>query len=122
MSFDIAIEPGLIRVTLSGALTAADLHGIAEAADEIERTTAPIPHRVTDMTAVTDLQVAYPDVLALAARRRALHFPNDFKSAIVVSGAAQLGIARMFQTLNDNPHITVQIFTDGADAVTWLRT
>jgi hypothetical protein len=119
--FAIAIEPGLIRVTFSGALTAEDLRGIAAAADEIEAGASPVPPRIVDMRAVTDLKVAYPDVLALAERRRARSFPNEFRSAIVVQGSSQLGIARMFQTLNDNPQIAVQIFTDPADAMAWLR-
>jgi hypothetical protein len=32
-----------------------------------------------------------------------------------------MGMARMFQTLNDNPQITIQIFEDEAAAVIWLR-
>ena len=121
MSYEIAIEPDLIRLTLSGELTGQDLADIASAADDIERDRDPVPHRLTDMTGVTEFQVGYPDVKHLAEHRRVIAFPNDFKSAIVVRTPVQRGMARMFQTLNDNPRITIQIFDDEAAALAWLR-
>jgi hypothetical protein len=120
MSLELVDEPDLIRVRLFGVLIDQDLRDIVAAAMDLERT-PPIPPRITDMTGVTDLQVAYPDILRLAEQRRALRFPNDFKSAIMVSGTAQMGMARMFQTLNDNPQITIGIFTDAAQALAWVR-
>ena len=32
-----------------------------------------------------------------------------------------MGIARMFQTLNDNPQISIRIFTNAAEAMSWLQ-
>lgn len=121
MPFAIAVEPGLIRVTLSGALTGDDLRGIAVAADDIEGASSPVAPRITDMTGVTEFKIAYPDVQTLAQHRRGIQFPNTFKSAIVVSGPSQMGIARMFQTLNDNPQITIEIFTESSAALAWVR-
>jgi len=120
VSFAIDVESNLIRVTLSGVLTEGDLRGIGDAADELEATT-PVRPRITDMTGVTELEVRYADVQVFATRRREIKFPNAFKSAIVVSGASQLGIARMFQTLNDNPQITIEIFTEREKALEWVR-
>jgi len=120
LSFRIAIEPGLIRVIMYGALTREDLDGIASAADDIERDRDPVPHRLADMTGVTEMQVAYPEVKTLAEHRRTIVFPNEFKSAIVIRTPVQRGMARMFQTLNDNPKITIQIFDDKAAALRWL--
>lgn len=121
MPFTIAIQPDLIRLTLSGVLTDEDLRGMGVAVTEIEAESFPIPSRITDMTGVTELQIGYAGVQALAAQRRAIAFPNTFKSAIVVEGPSQLGMARMFQTLNDNPKITIEIFTDAAAALAWIR-
>jgi stage II sporulation SpoAA-like protein len=121
VSLEIAIEQDLIHVTLSGVLTGEDLAQIASAADEIERDRDPVPNRLTDMTGVTEVQVGYPEVRSLAEHRRVIAFPNDFKSAIVVHTPVQRGMARMFQTLNDNPRITIQIFDDEAAALAWLR-
>ena len=121
MSVEIEVEPGIIRVTLSGVLTDQDLAAIADAADDIERDRDPVPPRLTDMTGVTEVKIGYPEVKGLANRRRVLEFPNDFKSAIVVGTAVQRGMARMFQTLNDNPRITIRIFDDEPSAIAWLR-
>ena len=57
----------------------------------------------------------------LAERRRSLGFPNAFRSAIVVGSPSQHGIARTLQTLNDNPKITISIFTDEDEALKWVR-
>jgi len=121
LSVEIAVGPDLIRVTLSGVLTDQDLETIASAADDIERDTNPVPHRLTDMTGVTEVRIGYPDVKTLANHRRVIEFPNDFKSAIVVGTPVQQGMARMFQTLNDNPRITIRIFDDEPAALAWLR-
>jgi hypothetical protein len=121
MPFTIAVEPDLIRLTFSGIFTEDDLRDLAAAMVDLERDSSPIPHRISDMTAVTELQIGYPGVQALAENRRASTFPNAFKSAIVIRGPAQLGMARMFQTLNDNPQITIEIFSDADEALAWLR-
>jgi stage II sporulation SpoAA-like protein len=121
LSVEIAVEPDLIRVTFAGVLTGKDLADVASAADEIERGRDPVPNRLGDLTTVTEMQVAYPDVKVFAEQRRKLVFPNTFRTAIVVRTPVQMGIARMFQTLNDNPQITIQIFEDETAALDWLR-
>lgn len=121
MSVEIVPHADLIRVTLSGTLTDQDLSTIASRADEIERDLDPVPNRLTDMTGVTEMKVGYPDVRALADHRRVIAFPNDFKSAIIVRTPVQRGMARMFQSLNDNPRISIRIFDDEASALAWLR-
>lgn len=121
MSVDIAVGPDLVRVTFSGVMSGKDLSYVASAAEEIERGLDPVPNRLADMTAVTEMQVAYPDVKVLADHRRKLAFPNAFKTAILVRTPVQIGMARMFQTLNDNPQITIQIFEDETAAMDWLR-
>ena len=120
MSVEITVGRDLIRVTFTGVLTGKDLADVAAAADEIERGRDPVPNRLSDLTQVTEMQVAYPDVKVLADHRRKLSFPNAFKSALVVRTPVQMGMARMFQTLNDNPQITIQIFEDETAALSWL--
>src|SRR5262245_23408886 len=121
MAFAIDVEPGLIQLTLSAMVTGEDLRKAADSMDESEAANRPVPPRLTDLTGVTELKIGYPEVQALADRRRATRFANDFRSAIVVSAPSQLGMARMFQTLNDNPQITIEIFTDRASALAWVR-
>lgn len=121
MAYVIAQEAGIIRVTLSVAVTPGDLTGIMRDVDVIEKDMDPVLPRITVMPAGTDVEVGYKEVKAFAWHRREIRFPNVFRSALVVSSPVQRGIARMFQTLNDNPQIVIEIFDDEAAALAWLR-
>jgi len=121
MAFEIVQLPELFRLRLFGTLTEQDLVDIGAAADLMERSHERMPNRLADMTGVTRVEIDYEAVKALANRRRVLKFPNPFRSAIVVGSPVQMGIARMFQTLMDNPQITVEIFDSEAAAMEWLN-
>jgi len=121
MAYDMTLESGIIRVVLTVAVTPEDLTGIMRDADAIEKDMDPVLPRITTMPAGTDIQVGYKEVKAFAWHRREIRFPNVFRSALVVSAPVQRGIARMFQTLNDNPQIVIEIFDDEAAALAWLR-
>jgi hypothetical protein len=121
LAYAITWEEDFLRVTLRDALTPEDLTGIMRDADEIEKDLDPVPHRITTHQGITDIRVGYPEVRAFAWHRRVIQFPNVFKSALVVKTPVQRGIARMFQTLNDNPQIQIEIFDDEAAALSWLR-
>lgn len=56
----------------------------------------------------------------MARERRTLALKNAFRSALVVSSPVTFGYARVFQTLMDNPLVTLRIFHDLAEAETWL--
>jgi hypothetical protein len=121
LPYAIAMESDILVVTISHALTPEDLTGIMRDADEIEKDLDPVPHRITTSTEPFEVRVGYPEVRVFAWHRRAIVFPNVFRSAIVVRSPVERGIARMFQTLNDNPQITIEIFDNDAEALAWLR-
>ena len=121
MPHQISNIDNVLHVSLTGIVTGADLDQAAAAAREYE-SGPTVPHRVTDLTGVVSLNLNYETVRALASRRRTLRFPHAFKSAIIAPQPSQLGFARMFQTLNDNPQITIQIFPDKAAALQWIAT
>jgi len=118
--FTLRYQDGLIRVRLQGTMSAADLAGLAAAAQEAEDSLSPLPDYLTDLTGVTRLDIGFAQVFELAQRRLERVFPNSFRSALVAGTPAQLGIARMYQTLNDHPQVTVRIFPDVAGALAWL--
>lgn len=120
MAFEIVQQPDLFRLRLFGTLTEQDLVDIAAAADTMERGRDYVPARIADMTGVTRVEIDYEMVKALANRRRVIQFPNAFRSAIVVSTPVQMGMARMYQTLMENPQITLEIFDNEAAALAWL--
>lgn len=119
MPYQISIEDEVLRISLSGRLTGRDLETTAGDIARCERNTV-VPHRITDMTDATKLEIGFPDVVALAETRRRLKFPNSFKSAIIAPRSEQYGYARMFQTLNDNPQIAIRVFTNEAAARKWI--
>lgn len=121
MSFEIVEEKDFVRVRMFGTLTARDLVEMQKAAERIEEGRDPVPNRLADMRDVTELQITYPDVSGLADARRAGKYATRFKSAIVVGNPVQSGMARMFRTLVDHPQIAVEVFTDEAAALDWLR-
>ena len=97
-----------------------DLFKLMDAAEEIENRSTVIPHRLTDLTQAAGMDVRFPDIFTLAMRRKARPFPNPFKSAIVACQPIHVGFARMFQTLNDHPQITIRIFPTFNEARNWL--
>jgi len=122
VAFALWMEGDLLRIRIHDTITPRDLRELAGAVLEAEARALPMPNRVTDMTAVTTVEVGFAEFLAFAERRLGMELPNRVKSAIVVASRVQLGIARMFQTLNDHPQVTVEIFHDLGDAFAWLAT
>jgi hypothetical protein len=120
MPYKITVENKVIRVVLTGRITARDLVELTGESKNYEQNVDVIPHRITDMTGVEELAIHFPDISALAARRGPLRFPNSVKSAIIARDILHLGYARMFQTLNENPQIVVRIFPDEASAIEWI--
>ena len=105
---------------LSGAITGRELQLLADELEAIEGRSAATPHRLTDLSTLTEPHPTYPDVRALAERRKAQTLANVVKSAIVAPRPIPLGFARMFQILNEHPQITIEIFATVEAAETWL--
>jgi len=121
MAYAMKTDEPILHVTLLGTLKNDDLVVLAQKMMEFERSVAVVPHRLTDLRPVTRLEITFDGVLELANKRMQLKFPNSFKSAIVASDVVHYGFARMFQTLNDHPQISIAIFPDTATALHWLE-
>jgi len=120
MSFEIRTDLPVIEVRIFGTFTNDDLEHIAIEARRIECTESPVRHRLTDTREVTKLECDFRGISAFADDRRRCAFGNAFKSAIIAPDVAHYGFARMFQTLNDHPKISIAIFPDEETARTWL--
>lgn len=120
MPVSIEYKESLIHMRLYGCIdTAAMTEALAELT-AMEEQGPFIPSRVTDTTGITHYELGFDEMLALATTRRSTIFPNCFKSAIIVGNEEQTGFARMFQTLNTNPQIEIQIFDDARKALEWV--
>ena len=121
MGFEVMQDGPLLRMRLYDSLTHQDLSGLAEAMLALEARLPRTPSRLTSMVGVTHVEVGFSEMLDFVERRRAVGPRQPIRSALVVAEAVQFGIARMFQTLNDHPMVTVQIFRDESAALAWLR-
>lgn len=99
-----------------------DLQDLLVAMNAAESGLATIPPRIIDLTATTSGVTAMVDLLTIVEERRRRVFPNAFKVALVAPRAIDVGNARMFQILLDNPQIRSEIFPTVAEAERWALT
>lgn len=121
MAAEIEMRDDLLCVTLRGVITKIDLLQIGNKMMAIEDSLAVAPPRVSDFTAAERIEIGFEEMMALAHQRRRSNIANPVRSAMVVGNQLQRGMARMFQTLNDHPLVTMEIFNDRATALVWLR-
>lgn len=120
MPFSISTDDGIMRIVLSGVLTSEELVRVADTMGEAEDAAVVCPPRVTDLARVTRFEVGFEDMFWLARRRREQPPANPIRSAVVATTPVQVGFARMLQTLNDHPWVTMRIFPDADGALAWL--
>jgi hypothetical protein len=120
MPYTITTDPAFLRIVLYGAVTSQDLQALADDILAIEVSQAVVPHRLNDLTDMTEPYLTYAAIRAFVERRKAQSLPNAVKSAMVAPRPILLGFARMFQTLNNHPQIEIEIFATIADAKAWL--
>lgn len=120
MPFQIQFDAPILRITFSGIVTKADFTGLLSEVRRLEADFERVPDRLADLSGVTEWESRFQTTYDVASLRRAEAFPNKFRSAIVAPTPVTFGIARMFQTLNDNPQIEIQVFNTRAEAEEWL--
>ena len=122
MAFSVEADSVPVVITLSGTLTGSDLQTLADEVLALEQGGTRTPPRLTDLRAVDHMAVGYPEVARLADRTRTRPLNAPVRSALLVKQPVQLGIARMFQILNEHPQVTVRIFEDETSARVWIAT
>jgi hypothetical protein len=120
MAFDLKIENGIVEVTFHGTFTSKDLERLADEAERIEAEFEVTPDRIVDLSQSEGMDLDYTVMEVFADRRRRAPLKNKVKSAIVASRPMQYGFALMFLSINDNPKIKLQIFTERSRALWWL--
>jgi hypothetical protein len=120
MPFEISDEGKFYSARLYGVLDRADLNAVMKEVERLEDAGLLID-RITDLTALDRIDVGFEEVFAIAARRADRRVIAPIKSALVANRPVQFGFARMFQMLNDNPRIQIQIFGNLEEAQQWLH-
>ncbi|HEV2694332.1 MAG TPA: hypothetical protein VG347_15675 [Verrucomicrobiae bacterium] len=114
------IRDGLLEAFFQGDVDMEDFQSYAEHLAEIEARLAVTPDRLTDLSAGNLVQMDADRLRRFGATRTVTVLKNKVKSAIVAPKPDQYGLARMFQTFNENPLIEIKIFRDAPAAYAWL--
>ncbi len=119
MPFEIRDEGRFYLARLSGVLDRADLDAVTTEIERLEDE-GPPKDRVTDLTALTRIDVGFEEVFGVAVKRAQRRVSAPIRSALVAKQPVHYGFARMFQMLNDNPRIQIRIFPTVEEALQWL--
>jgi hypothetical protein len=116
----VELSGGLLEFTITGEIGAVELARYFDVVRGIEAREPVAPNRIADLTGVTSVGITFSEFHELADKRRGETLKNPIKTAIVAGNDLQFGVMRTFQTLNDNPQITIRVFRDRAQALAWL--
>ena len=114
-------KDGILFVTLPETLSDNDFRLINQEIEIIEAEYSIIPNFIVNLKNVKTFNGDYTSVQKLAKQRTERTFPNNILEAILVANDFQMGFARMYQTVNDNPQLTIKIFKDEAKAIEWIK-
>jgi hypothetical protein len=98
-----------------------DFRLMNEELEIIEKQYSIVPNFIVNLKNVETFNGDYHSIQKLASQREEIKFPNNILEAILVSNDFQLGFARMYQTFNNNPQVTIKIFKDEAKAIEWIQ-
>lgn len=121
MPYSLQQDGGQLRITYTGTLRATELHESLDEADRLLAASARWPDNLVDLRGVELSALGFADLMSVAKRRESITPPNPIRTAIVADSPTLMGFARMFQSLNYNPNITIRVFGDLDEAVTWLQ-
>jgi hypothetical protein len=120
MPVDITYDGARVHIVFATTITGADLSSVMQFLIDLESRVIPNPNRLIDLGPSTTLAIGFADIANVAQVRRANSPANPIRTAVVAHSATQQGYARMFQTLNDHPLISVAVFSDRVAAEAWL--
>ena len=120
MPYELTTPGDILFVRVFGVFTAPELDRLALEAEAAEASHPVSLDRITDLTAVERFEVGFREIYNFAIRRSAQRFSRVVKSAIIVQEPVQLGIARIYDALNENPQIQIRILRSVTEAKEWF--
>ena len=120
MPINIQMHKGLLEFVFHGDVGADDFLAVVESVQDIEARLEVTPDRVTDLSAANMMPLNSDVLRRYAISRTTVPLKNKVKSAIIAPEPDQFGLARIFQTFNENPWIEIKLFRDAASAYAWL--
>jgi len=120
MPFELTTPGHVLFARVFGVFTAPELNHMAAEAEIAEASHPVSLDRITDLTAVEQFEVGFREIYYFALRRSLRRFSRVVKSAIIVQEPVQLGMARVYEALNENPQIQIRILRSVTEAVVWF--
>ncbi len=120
MAFDSKIAQGIVYLTFRGYVTAEDIRDMVDLLTKIETEAKVSPDRMADLSSIEGISLNFSAIIDYSANRRKAPLRNKVKAAIVAPHPLQYAFARMFQTLNANPEINMEIFADKDSGLAWI--
>lgn len=121
MPYEVFTRNDIVYIRYFGAVNHVDLISVANFHATNDVAGPSSPDRIILVNEVKAANLDFEEMECYARMRRSARLLNKVKSAIVAQTPFQLGMSRMFQELNSNPLIEVQIFPTTAAAVSWVR-
>jgi poly(3-hydroxyalkanoate) synthetase len=87
----------------------------------IENKYSVVSNYVANLQNLKSYNGKFNSIYEFAQKRIEQKSNNKILSAFLVSNDFQMGFARVFQILIDNPQISIKIFTDEAKANEWIK-
>src|SRR5688500_8026193 len=120
MPFELTTSGAILFARVFGVFTAPELNHLAWEAEIAEASHPVSLDRITDLTAVERSEVGFREIYYFAIRRSSQRFSRVVKSAIIVQEPVQLGTARTYEAVNENPQIQIRILPSVAEANEWF--
>ncbi|MDR3458355.1 MAG: hypothetical protein P4N60_12970 [Verrucomicrobiae bacterium] len=120
MPVNIQMRDGLVESFFHGDIGTDDFQEMAEFYRDVEARLEVTPDRIADLSGANFMSLDADILRRFAAGRARMPLKNRVKSAIIAPQPEQFGLARMFQTYNENPLIETKLFRDGVSAYEWL--
>jgi hypothetical protein len=120
MPFELTTPGSILFARVFGVFTPPELNHLSDEAEIAEASHIVSLDRITDLTAVERFDLGFREIYYFAIRRSKQRFSRVVKSAIIVQDAVQLGIARNYESLNENPQIQVRVLQTVTEATEWF--
>ena len=121
MSIHIEEIQGVLTFRMTDVYGAAEIATLLAALEKIEGGAGPVPDRIIDLSAVDSFETDFGNLSKVAAGRRVRTYRNPYRSAFVAVKPVQVGFARMYQTIAQNPSVQFTIVRTFEEAVAWIK-
>jgi hypothetical protein len=120
MPYQVQVHESYVHVRWFGVVIAEDLRELGRELPRIGMQLRRAPNVLHTFEEVEATKLNFHTVHNYSAEVGKISIPNSCRVATVASSPISFGIARMFQAMNGNPNIEMELFESLAEAQDWL--